>query len=291
MVSCCSWKRSQSSLPKSHAENHPGKAALSGVIHGIVLSAKSASTPSTPRRALYALALLVLVSMAFYALFSAVEYHWNWSGVWKYRTQFGIGWLITLGVSLAAMLVSVLFGFVLMLGNRARWEPVRMLSSGVVEIVRGSPLLVQLLIGYYIVANALRIDQPLLVGLLLLGAFHAAYLAEIFRGAVESIGASQLETARAVGFNTQQTYRYVIIPQALRRALPGTTGQLVSLLKDSSLLSVIGIEELVQKVKIMNSASYTALEGYIPLAIAYLIVTLPLSHLARRLEGRFAYET
>ena len=128
-------------------------------------------------------------------------------------------------------------------------------------------------------------------GLLLLGAFHAAYLAEIFRGAVESIGASQLETARAVGFNTQQTYRYVIIPQALRRALPGTTGQLVSLLKDSSLLSVIGIEELVQKVKIMNSASYTALEGYIPLAIAYLIVTLPLSHLARRLERRFAYET
>jgi polar amino acid transport system permease protein len=121
--------------------------------------------------------------------------------------------------------------------------------------------------------------------------FHAAYLAEIFRGAVESIGASQREAASAVGFDRNQRYRFVIIPQALRRALPGTTGQLVSLLKDSSLLSVIGIEEVVKKVQIMNAATYSALEGYIPLALAYLIVTLPLAHLARRLEGRFAYET
>ncbi len=251
----------------------------------------SANSPALLPRVAWAAALLLGVSTALYGLFLRVDYHWNWNGVWQYRAQFGIGWLITLGVSLAAMFVSVLFGFVLMLGNRARWEPVRMLSSGVVEIVRGSPLLVQLLLGYYIVANRLHIDDPVFTGIILLGAFHAAYLAEIFRGAVESIGASQLEAARAVGFNTQQTYRYVIIPQALRRALPGTTGQLVSLLKDSSLLSVIGIEELVQKVKVMNSASYTALEGYIPLAIAYLIVTLPLAHFAQRLERRFAYET
>ena len=166
-----------------------------------------------------------------------------------------------------------------------------MCCGGVVELVRGSPLLVQLLIGHYIIANALRIDQPVFTGIILLGCFEGAYLAEIFRGAVESISASQLETARAVGFDKVQTYRFVIIPQALRRALPGTTGQLVSLIKDSSLLSVIGIEELVQKVKIMNAATYKPLEGFLPLAVAYLIVTLPLSYLARRLERRFAYET
>ncbi|MBE7495708.1 MAG: amino acid ABC transporter permease [Verrucomicrobiaceae bacterium] len=248
------------------------------------------STPQTPR-ALWAVLMLLGLSAGLYAMFLAVDYRWNWSGVWKYRAQFGIGWLTTLGLSLAAMLVSVLLGFVLMLGCRARREPLRMLSGGVVVLVRGSPLLVQLLIGYYIIAEALHLGQPMLVGIVLLGAFHAAYLAEIFRGAVESIGASQLEAARAVGFDKAQTYRFVIIPQALRRALPGTTGQLVSLLKDSSLLSVIGIEELVQKVKVMNAASYAPLEGYLPLAAAYLIVTLPLAHLARRLERRFAYET
>jgi polar amino acid transport system permease protein len=220
-----------------------------------------------------------------------VHYSWNWSAAWAYREQFAWGWVTTLGISAGAMVISVLLGFALMLGRRSPWEPVRLFSSGTVEIVRGSPLLVQLLLGYYIVAEALRIGSPLVVGTLLLGVFHAAYLAEIFRGAVESIGASQREAASAVGFDRNQMYRFVIIPQALRRALPGTTGQLVSLLKDSSLLSVIGIEEVVKKVQIMNAATYSALEGYIPLALAYLIVTLPLAHLARRLEGRFAYET
>lgn len=243
------------------------------------------------RRALYAAGLFALVSLAFYALFSTVNYRWSWEGVWRYREQFAYGWLTTLSLSLAAMVVSVAFGFLLMLGRRAPWEPVRMFCGGVVELVRGSPLLVQLLIGHYIIANALRLDQPIFTGIILLGCFEGAYLAEIFRGAVESISASQLEAARAVGFSKAQTYRFVIIPQAMRRALPGTTGQLVSLIKDSSLLSVIGIEELVQKVKILNAATYKPLEGFLPLALAYLIVTLPLSHLARRLEGRFAYET
>lgn len=243
------------------------------------------------RRALYAAGLFALVSLAFYALFSTVNYRWSWEGVWRYREQFAYGWLTTLGLSLAAMVVSVAFGFLLMLGRRAPWEPVRMFCGGAVELVRGSPLLVQLLIGHYIIANALRLDQPIFTGIILLGCFEGAYLAEIFRGAVESISASQLEAARAVGFSKAQTYRFVIIPQAMRRALPGTTGQLVSLIKDSSLLSVIGIEELVQKVKILNAATYKPLEGFLPLALAYLVVTLPLSHLARRLEGRFAYET
>lgn len=235
--------------------------------------------------------LLGLVALGLYATFAAVHYSWNWSAAWEYRYQFAWGWLTTLGISAGAMVISVLLGFALMLGRRSPLEPVRLFSSGTVEIVRGSPLLVQLLLGYYIVATALHVQSPLVVGTLLLGVFEAAYLAEIFRGAVESIGASQWEAARAVGFNKVQTYRYVIIPQAVRRALPGTTGELVSLIKSSSLLSVIGIEELVQKVRIMNSSSYTALEGYLPLAVAYLIVTLPLSWWARRLERRFAYET
>lgn len=255
------------------------------------MSESHAIAVSNARRALYVLGLFALATAAFYAVFSAVAYPWNWSGVWKYRQQFGYGWLTTMGLSLVAMVVSIVFGFLLMLGRRAPWLPVQMGCGSVVELVRGSPLLVQLLIGHYIIAQALNIDQPLFTGVILLGCFEGAYLAEIFRGAVESISASQLEAARAVGFGKVQTYRFVIIPQALRRALPGTTGQLVSLIKDSSLLSVIGIEELVQKVKIMNAASFAPLEGYLPLVLAYLVVTLPLSCLARRLEGRFAYET
>ena len=254
--------------------------------------------PSDPSRRtsslsywLWSGAMLLVVSLVLYAMFAAVHYRWNWTGVWQYRSQFLSGWLFTLGISAASMVFSVLVGFVLMAGRRSPWEPLRILCGGLIEFLRGTPLLVQLLIGYYVVANALHINEPFLVGTLLLGFFEGAYLAEIFRGAIESIGASQREAARAVGFSTFQMYRFVIIPQAFRRALPGTTGQLVSLIKDSSLLSVIGIDELVQRVKVMNSASYTALEGYVPLALAYLAVTLPLSWWARSLERRFAYET
>lgn len=254
-------------------------------------SLRPVSTDSRRAYWLWSGVMLLAVSLALYATFAAVHYKWNWSSIWPYRHQFLSGWLATLGISIGAMIFSVLVGFLFMAGRRAPWQPVRILAGGMVEFLRGTPLLVQLLIGYYVIANALRINEPVLVGTLLLGFFEGAYLSEIFRGAVESISASQREAARAVGFSVAQTYRHVIIPQALRRALPGTTGQLVSLIKDSSLLSVIGIDELVQKVKVMNSASYTALEGYVPLALAYLAVTLPLSWWARRLERRFAYET
>ncbi len=247
--------------------------------------------PSPLVRLGWGMLVAACVSGALVWMFSAVHYSWNWQGVWNYRHQFLMGWLTTLGITVGAMVVCILVALVLLAGRRCGVEPIRLLCSGFVAFFRGSPLLVQLLVGYYIVATALHINHPLGVGMLLLGIFEGAYLSEIFRGAVESIGASQRESAQAVGFDRWQTYRYVIFPQAVRRALPGTTGQLVSLIKDSSLLSVIGIEELVQKVRIMNSASYTALEGYLPLAVAYLLVTLPLSWYARRLETRFAYET
>ena len=249
------------------------------------------SSTSIVSRLLWSLVLFAAVSLGVYAMFAQVHYTWNWSPTLAYGPQFFWGWLTTLGLSVGAMAVSILVGFALMIGRRSPWAPVHLFCTGVVEVLRGSPLLVQLLVGYYILATALHIGEPLVVGMVLLGCFEGAYLAEIFRGAVESIGATQREAARAVGFDAVQTYRYVIIPQAVRRALPGTTGQMVSLIKDSSLLSVIGIEELVQKVRLLNSSSYTALEGYLPLAVAYLVVTLPLSWYARQLERRFAYET
>ncbi len=260
-----------------------------------VMSAADRQPARTARswasRAVWSVLLLALVSAALYLTFARIRYQWNWSGIWAYRQQFAIGWLVTMGISLGAMVASVLVGFGLMAGRKSPLEPVRLLCGGIVEFVRGSPLLVQLLLGYYVIANAARLDDKIVIGILLLGLFEGAYLAEIFRGAVESVGASQREAARAVGFDLAQTYRFVIIPQALRRALPGVTGQLVSLIKDSSLLSVIGTEELVKKVQNMNAATYSGLEGFIPLAIAYLAVTLPLSWWARKLERRFAYET
>ncbi|MDB6139380.1 MAG: amino acid transporter rane protein [Verrucomicrobiaceae bacterium] len=250
----------------------------------------SSSRPGL-RTAAWVLLLLAVTCGLVFGAFAQIRYRWNWEGFWPNRMLFFQGWLATLGICAGAMVICLAGGFALMLGSRAPWEPVRLACRGYIAIVRATPLLVQLLIGYYVVANALRIHDSVIVGMLLLGLFEAAYLAEIFRGALESIGQSQREAARAVGFSTWQAYRYVLVPQAVRRALPGTTGELVSLVKNSSLLSVLGIEEVTQITRLINSRSYTALEGFLPLALAYLAVTLPLSWAARRLERRFAYET
>lgn len=226
-----------------------------------------------------------------WAIFATVRYHWHWAAFWTYRSLVLKGWGVTVVISAGAMVLAILIAILLLLGQRSPWLPVRMLSRSYIELVRGTPLLVQLMIGYYFVANALQINEPIPVGIALLGSFEGAYLAEILRGALESIGASQIEAAQAVGFDRVQIYRYVIAPQAMRRALPGAAGQMVSLIKDSSLLSVLGIEELTQTVQIANSSTAAPMEGYIPLALMYLALTLPLSRLAKALEERYRYET
>lgn len=235
--------------------------------------------------------LALTCASAIYAIFNAIKYEWNWPAIWEWRALVFRGWVVTLLLSLGALVLSVVIGLVLMTGQRSPIVPVRLASRSFVEIIRGTPLLVQLLIGYYGVANALHIDSSMLVGIVILAFFEGAYLAEIFRAAWESISASQLEAARAVGFSRVETWRYVIFPQAVRRALPGTAGQMVSLVKDSSLLSVIGIEEVTQRMRVAYSSTYAALEGFIPLALLYLAITLPLSWWARKLEERFKYET
>jgi polar amino acid transport system permease protein len=100
-----------------------------------------------------------------------------------------------------------------------------------------------------------------------------------------------LESAKAIGLTRGQTYRYVIFPQALRQSLPPLAGQFVSLVKDSSLLSIIGIREFTYNAQIANALTYGTLECYLPLALGYLILTLPISLWTRRLEQRHKFET
>jgi polar amino acid transport system permease protein len=160
-----------------------------------------------------------------------------------------------------------------------------------VELVRGTPLLVQILISFYVIAEAFRITDRYIVGVLALSIFSGAYMSEIFRAGIESVGKSQLESARAIGLTRPQTYRYVIFPQALRQVLPPLAGQFASLIKDSSLLSIIAVSELTLNAQEVNSYTYSALESYLPLALGYLVLTLPVSLWTRWLEGRIRYET
>ncbi len=234
---------------------------------------------------------LMLLALVFYFSFHQLAYQWNWPAVYKYRQTLLAGWLITIAISLVSLLLSTFIGLVFALVRRSRLMPLRNFGHLYVELVRGTPLLVQILIFFYVVADAFHVENRYLAGVLILSFFSGAYISEVIRAGIESIGQSQLESARAIGLTRAQTYRYVILPQALRLTLPPLVGQFISLIKDSSLLSIIAVNEFTQAARDINSVTYSTLECYLPLAAGYLVLTLPLSLWLRRWEQRLRFET
>lgn len=233
---------------------------------------------------------LCIASLCWFAL-SQARFTWGWGAVYAYRAMFLEGWLITLAISSAAMCLSLVIGLATALARRASFLPLRYLARLYMELIRGTPFLVQILIFFYVVADAFGINNRYLVGIVILAMFSGAYISEIIRAAIEGVGATQLESARAIGFTRSQIYRYVIFPQATRQALPPLAGQFASLIKDSSLLSIISINEFTLNAQQVNAFTFSTLESYLPLAVGYLLLTLPISLWSRRLEKRFRYET
>ena len=232
-----------------------------------------------------------------------VPYDWSvWSdGTWAAYIRTGL-W-ITLYVSLGSLVVALVLGVIVGLMRMSKNVVVHQLGTIYVELIRGTPLLVQIMIAYFCVALAVKkgleaggaafgvvdASQNVTVwGIAVLGVFAGAYVAEIVRAALESIDPGQTEAALSQGMTKRQVFRLVLFPQALRRMIPPLTGQLVSLVKDSSLLSVIGLFELTNRAGIMKTSTYSVFEVLIPLAGLYLLITLPLSVVARRLELRLA---
>ncbi|HIJ96970.1 MAG TPA: amino acid ABC transporter permease [Desulfuromonadales bacterium] len=248
--------------------------------------------PVPPAARIFSWLLVVLLVAALFSFaFSHLHYGWNWSAIWEYRQKFIQGWLMTVLISAASLLASLLIGLLTALARRSALLPLRYMSLLYVETIRGTPLLVQILILFYVVANAFGIENRYLVGILTLSLFAGAYLAEMIRAGIESISDSQLESARAIGLTRNQTYRYVIFPQVVRQLIPPLTGQFASIIKDSSLLSIIAVSEFTLNAQEVNAFTYSTLESYLPLAVGYLVLTMPVSLASRILERKFHYAT
>ena len=248
-------------------------------------------SPPRVARALNSLfALLVLIGLVWVCLASLKL---DWSKPWESRFNLFSGWLLTVELTAVALVLSILAGFILALFQRSYFLPLRYFARFLVETLRCIPLLALIYLIWYGFEGVLAIGNNwrLLSGILILSLFESAYISEIFRAGIESVGKTQIESARAIGFTRTQTYRYVIIPQAFRQVLPQLVGQLGSLIKDSSLLSVIAIAEFTQTAQQATSNNYASLENYFTLAVGYLVLTVPISIWSRWLERRFKYET
>jgi polar amino acid transport system permease protein len=228
--------------------------------------------------------LSLLVFISFYAVFASVSYNFNFESIWEYRQKFIDGFLMTIIISFFALILSFLIGLFFAFAQSSKIILLRFFARFYIELIRGTPLLVQILIFFYVFASALGLENRYVVGVVILALFSGAYVSEIIRAAIKSIDIMQFEAGASLGLSTFQVYRLIIFPQAFKIMIPSLTGQFASIIKDSSLLSIISISECTMNAQEVNSYTYSTLESYIPLAIGYLVLTYPVSLYSSRLE-------
>lgn len=219
-------------------------------------------------------------------MFTSVSYEFHWDTIYTYKQKFIDGFFMTIVISFFALILSLFIGVFFAYGQNSKVILLRFFSRFYIELIRGTPLLVQILIFFYVFANNLGFNNRYIVGTVILALFSGAYVSEIIRAGIRSIHKSQYESAQSLGFTPLQTYRYIIFPQAYKRIIPPLTGQFASIIKDSSLLSIISISEFTMNAQEINAYTYSTLESYIPLAIGYLMLTYPISFWAKKLEER-----
>jgi polar amino acid transport system permease protein len=193
----------------------------------------------------------------------------------------------TILMSLMAILISVIFGLLIALPGLSLKPHYRAINRTYVEVVRAVPILVLILWVYYGLPQLTGLTLNVFwAGVFALALSDSAFQAEIFRGGIQSIGRGQYEAAQSISLNYRDTMRFVILPQAIRRILPALGNQLVYMLKMSSLVSVIGMQELTRKANELVVTEYRPLEIYTILVLEYLVLILIVSAGVRWLERR-----
>ncbi len=213
--------------------------------------------------------ILAVIFSIFHFAFGRLEYNYMWKEtIIDYRYKFIKGFFITVAISFFSLFCSLIIGTVMAIGQRVRFLPVYYFSKFYVEFIRGTPLIVQIYLFFYVIGTAFNIGDRYVMGILIMASFSGAYVAEIIRAGVESISASQLETAKALAFTPFQTYRYIIFPQVIKRITPPLAGQFASLIKDSSLLSIIAVNEFTKNVQEVDSLTFAPVENYEMISLA-----------------------
>ena len=211
----------------------------------------------------------------------------DFSPVWQGMDGLIHGTLVTIEVTLAALVLSCLVGLIVGIARlNPRNRVVYSLASTYVLFFRGTPLLVQLFLLFFGLPQ-LNVTLPAFVcGVIGLGLYSGSYVSEIVRGAIQSIDTGQMEAARSLGMGYAQSKRYVILPQATRVVLPPLGNDFIAMLKDSALISVLALPDILQLGRLYISRTFRAFEGYNTVAILYLLMTLFLSMMVRIIERR-----
>ena len=210
----------------------------------------------------------------------------DWGIIFKSIPLLGHGVVVTLQVSALASVLGLMLGVVLGLCSLSHCRPLRWIVAGYVDFIRGTPLLIQIFLVFFALpALGVRFDE-FWAGVVALSLNSAAFVAEVVRGGVGSIERGQSEAATAIGMRHRQILIYILLPQAYRQMVPPLTNELISLVKNSSLLSVISVYELTRAGQAIISVHFVPFEIYTLLALYYYVLIKVLSWLSGRLERR-----
>ncbi len=195
---------------------------------------------------------------------------------------------ITLEITALAVGLGLIIGLFAGLAQLSKHAIFRLPAKVYVDVIRGTPLLIQIFIIYFALPAIIghRVD-PFVAAVTACSLNSGAYIAEIFRGGIQSISVGQVRAGLSLGMTYAQTMRYVVLPQAFKRIIPPLGNEFIAMLKDSSLVSVIGFEELTRSGQLIIAETYGTLEIWTAVAIIYLVMTLTISRLVSWLEKRF----
>lgn len=227
----------------------------------------------------------------------SLGYHWHWNRVPRYLIkssadgwQFGPllqGLWLTLGITLVSLCLAMTIGLVSALMRLSTSPMARGISWVYLELIRNTPLLIQIFIIYFVFAPILDLGR-FTSAVVALSLFEGAYAAEIVRAGILAIPAGQWEASASLGMSNGQSYRYIILPQALRQMIPPLTSQGISLVKDSALVSTIAIYDLTMQGQQIIAETFLTFEIWFVVAAIYLAVTMLLSILVKYLEYRLS---
>jgi len=221
----------------------------------------------------------------------------DFSVVWVYKDLFIRGFLNTIFLTSSGILLGLILGLIMGLGKLSKTWFLRIPAKIYVDIFRGTPLFVQIIFIHFAIIPSIFIDLlktdvpgPMFSGVVALTLNSGAYIAEIFRGGIQSIDRGQTEAARSLGMTNGQAMKYVIIPQAFKRMLPPLGNEFIALLKDSSLLAYIAVNDLAYAGITAAKSTLIRYPNYITMAALYLVLTMVFSQIVAYLERRFKTE-
>lgn len=219
-------------------------------------------------------------------------FQFKYSVIWESIPVLLVGVKLTIWITFFGLLIGFFLGTLAGLGKTVRSQILNKISAVYIETIRGTPLMVQVMFIYFglPMASGTRVP-PLVAGVTAIALNSGAYIAEIVRGAIQSIDRGQSEAGRSIGLTRFQTVLYVIWPQAFKRMIPPLGNQFIISLKDTSLLVVIGVGELTRTGQEIIAVNFRAFEVWTTVALMYLVLTLTLSKLLAVTEKRLEIQT